>query len=204
MTRPTCSPPSSSTGIRPSRRSRQPVETRRVDSQAKAPSPYTAHLRIPVAKAPKTALAYDSAIYRSRPEAGGGHHPVGVFHQNQVHWLPPVKDVRGFPYLRHVSPVRQGDIPEVARGGWSIQVPPYNYIRQIRQTSSLPTQTWTCEGSKAFPPGVHQEAKPPVCRHRRHTPHPMPPTRPWSRCPRTPAASPRPCILAWSWINIHL
>ena len=70
MAVPTCSPPSSSTGIRQSRRSGQAAETRRVDSQAKAPSSYTAHLRIPVAKAPIAALAYNSAPYRSRPEDG--------------------------------------------------------------------------------------------------------------------------------------
>ena len=57
----TCSPPSSSTGMRPSRRSGQTAETRRADSRARAPGPHPGHRRIPVAKAPIAALAYDSA-----------------------------------------------------------------------------------------------------------------------------------------------
>ena len=80
MVRPTCSPPSSSTGIRPSRRSGQATETRRTDSQAKDPSPHltpwagqhTAHRRIPVVKAPIATLAYDSAPYRNRPDIDCG------------------------------------------------------------------------------------------------------------------------------------
>ena len=63
----TCSPPSSSTGIRPSRLSGQTAETRGADSRARHP----AHRRIPVVKTPITALAYDSAPCRSRPPRGG-------------------------------------------------------------------------------------------------------------------------------------
>ena len=70
MAEPTCSSPSSSTGIRPSRRSGRAAETRRADSQAKALSPHTAHRRIPVAKARVATLAYDSAPYRNRPVYG--------------------------------------------------------------------------------------------------------------------------------------
>ena len=61
LAKPICSPLSSSTGIRPSRGSGQATETRRADSQAKVPSPYTADLRIPVAKASIAALADDPA-----------------------------------------------------------------------------------------------------------------------------------------------
>ena len=57
---------------RPSLRSGQTAETRRADRRARAPDPHPAHRRIPVAKAPIAALAYDSAPYRSRPEMGGG------------------------------------------------------------------------------------------------------------------------------------
>ena len=61
---------------RPSRRSGQTAETRRPDGRARAPGPHLtpwlgphpAHRRIPVAKAPIAALAYDSAPYRSRPQ----------------------------------------------------------------------------------------------------------------------------------------
>ena len=71
----TCSQPSSTTGIRPSRRSGQTAKTRRADSRARAPGPHLtpwvgphpAHRRIPAAKAPIAALAYDSAPYQSRP-----------------------------------------------------------------------------------------------------------------------------------------
>ena len=65
---------------RPSRRSSQTAETRRADRRARAPGPHLtpwvglhpAHRRIPVAKAPIAALAYDSAPYQSRP-AGASH-----------------------------------------------------------------------------------------------------------------------------------
>ena len=71
----TYSPPLSSTGIRPSRRSGQSAETRGADSRAQAPDPnlapwvgpHPAHRRIPVVKAPIATLTYDSAPYRSRP-----------------------------------------------------------------------------------------------------------------------------------------
>ena len=52
----------------PSRRKGHAAETSWADSQAKVSRPPTAHLGIPVATAPITALAYDSAPYRSRPE----------------------------------------------------------------------------------------------------------------------------------------
>ena len=63
---------------RPSGRSSQTAETLRPDGRAQAPGPnltpwvdpYPAHRRIPVAKTPITALAYDSAPYWSRPEVG--------------------------------------------------------------------------------------------------------------------------------------
>ena len=56
------------------RMARKPA--RCADTQAKASSPYTAHRRIPVLKAPIAALAYHSALYRSRPEGAprGTHH----------------------------------------------------------------------------------------------------------------------------------
>ena len=61
---------------RSSRRGGQTTETRRADRRARAPGPHLtpgvgphpAHRRIPVAKTPITALAYDPAPYRSRPE----------------------------------------------------------------------------------------------------------------------------------------
>ena len=64
---------------RSSRRGGQTTETRRADRRARAPGPHLtpgvgphpAHRRIPVAKTPITALAYDPAPYRSRPHPGG-------------------------------------------------------------------------------------------------------------------------------------
>ena len=72
----TCWLPLSSTGIRPSRRSGQAAETRRADRRARPLSsqltswvgPHPAHRRIPMAKAPIATLAYDSDLYRNRPE----------------------------------------------------------------------------------------------------------------------------------------
>ena len=64
---------------RPSRRSGQTAETRRLDGRARAPGPHLtpwvgphpAHRRIPVTKAPIATLAYDPAPYRSGPEGSG-------------------------------------------------------------------------------------------------------------------------------------
>ena len=86
MAEPTCSPPSSSTGIRPSWQSGQAAETRRADSQAKAPSPYTAQLRIPVAKASIAALAYDPAPYRNRPDCSRSRSLRNAVYQPNCCW----------------------------------------------------------------------------------------------------------------------
>ena len=64
---------------RPSRRSSQIAAIRRPDRRARAPGPYPAHQRIPVAKAPITdlvVLAYDSAPYRNRPEVDNFLHAL--------------------------------------------------------------------------------------------------------------------------------
>ena len=104
---------------RPSRRSSQTAGTRRADRRARAPGPHLtrwvgphpAHRRIPVAKAPIAALAYDSAPYQSRPaianaSSHGDVHPIRK-NRRLRSWQP--RGLRCADMLSHLTAIAARD-----------------------------------------------------------------------------------------------
>ena len=153
-----CSPPSSSTGMRPSRRSGQTAKTRGADSRARALAPdltpwvgpHPARRLIPVAEAPIASLAYDSAPYLSRAVY---ENPWSLFPVPR--WLtetPPhayVEEKRGYHYLCWPSdqrlslvldiPVQMGD-PSQSKGERLDRAPVGSRAKARRRASMTPTQ----------------------------------------------------------------